>query len=118
MDIDKLTEILMKNKEKNFVKRILNPEEYPVLDNPDGSTSTHSMAWGEDNEGKGYVYPTVKQSTENKLKRFSDEDAWKNAMETGDFIEFDSLEGADQFSREYKDYWKRDKLKEIDALSY
>lgn len=102
MDISK---ILSENKNKSFVQRILNPHAYPVLQNPDGTVSTHSMAWAEANDGKFYVYPTVLTTPKGQLVRHSDDDAWKHTQATGNFLVFDSAEEADYFSKHYKDAW-------------
>jgi len=100
-----LYNILSANKDKGFIKRVLNPEKYPTLDNKDGTHSTHSMAWGETN-GKYVVFPTVLYNGK-KLTRYDPSDAWKRVYETGNFIEFDTPEEAEYFSREYKQYWKK-----------
>ena len=100
MDIVK---VLKENSQKQFVKRILNPSQYPVLNNNDGSHSTHSMAWGE-KDGKYYVFPTV-LNTGDKLKRFEDDVAWDYTQKTGNYIVFDNPEDAQYFSEHYKDFW-------------
>ncbi len=99
-----LENILKGNKSKNFVKRILNPDKYPVLNNSDGSYSTHSMAWGEAN-GKYYVYPTVVQKN-GKMIRLSDDEAWDYAWKNNELMEFDSEDEAAWFSENYKQYWE------------
>ena len=107
-DFDRVTDILNKNAGKEFVKRIQNRENYPVLKNPDGSTSTHSMAWGESN-GKYSVFPTVMIGKDKKLKRYSNKNAWDEAHKTGNVIQFDTPEEADWFSKTYKEVWRGDK---------
>ena len=109
-DLDYLQNILNKNKDKSFVKRILNKQNSPVLQNDDGTTSTHSMAWGSA-DGKYYVYPTVLLGKDGKLKRYDDSEAWNHVMKTGNFIEFNSPEDADWFSRSYKKVWGNDPSK-------
>ena len=74
MDGLRLWDILKQNENKSFVQRILNREKYPVLQNPDGSESTHSMASGE-SDGRFFAYPTVLM-TKDGLKRFSNEEAF------------------------------------------
>jgi hypothetical protein len=94
--------LLQQHSDKNFVKRILNSESYPKLDNKDGTYSTHSMAYGESG-GKYYVYPTVIQDENTgELKRLSDKEAWKHAMKTGEHIPFFDENSADWFSSNYK----------------
>jgi hypothetical protein len=111
MDLNGIINTIESNKEKEFVGRILMEDgEYPVLNNPDGSHSTHSMAWdGPDEFGRSYVYPTVVNSG-GVLKRLDDRDAYDYAMENGEFIEFDNPSDADTFSKDYKLYWDYRKL--------
>jgi len=97
--------IVDQNRGKEFVDRIIDPTTYKPLTNDDGSISTHSMAWGEAN-GKYLVFPTVIKYG-NGLKRFEGKDAWRLAVELGNYIEFDTKEEADRFSREYKTYWDK-----------
>jgi len=95
--------ILLGNREKSFIKRILRTDNYQPLDNGDGTTSTHSMAYGEA-DGKYYVYPTVLMAGDG-LKRFGDDEAWDAAHRTGNVIEFDSEKDASWFSKNYKQWW-------------
>ena len=105
MDRKEIAKILNANKQKEFVKRIMEPDKYPTLDNKDGSYSTHSMSWGEQG-GKYYVFPTVAPSgMKGEMKRYGGRDAWKRAMQTGDFIQFNRPSEADTFSKEYKKVW-------------
>lgn len=99
-----IAEILAKNADKSFVKRIIDRHKYPTLSNPDGSISTHSMATIEE-DGRYYAFPTVLITTEKKLKRFPVLDAWENVKTTGNFIEFDTQDEADWFSKRYKLVW-------------
>lgn len=100
MDIRK---VLGNNQDKEFVKRILNPEKYPVLKNPDGSESTHSMAWGQVGN-RFIVFPTVFQEGK-KMKRYKPDDAFKRALDSGEAIFFDTPEEAADFSKNYKTIW-------------
>jgi len=104
-DIDKINAILKSNSDKSFVKRILHRDKYPVLNNPDGSFSTHSMAWGEA-DGRYFVYPTVLLDEDGTLKRFDADAAWGHVMKTGNFLEFSSPKEADWFSKNYKKVWR------------
>lgn len=59
---DLISKILMeRNRDKEFVKRAYNPENYPnhIVNNNDGTTSTHRMAWGTDEGGQAYMFPTL-----------------------------------------------------------
>jgi len=95
--------ILQANREKPFVKRMF-MDDYPAIQNPDGSHSTHSMAWGEA-DGRNFVYPTVMMGSDGKLQRFSPDEAFDNALNSGNFIEFSDPKKADWFSRNYKKIW-------------
>ena len=107
---------LVKNKEKNFVQRILNPKlnkgkEASWEDKKTGEsgTMTHFMT-SMDNK----VIPMVVDMGGEKFHKFEDDlfDAkdWKSAgdkayeyaMETGEFIETDSPQEADWLSKNYK----------------
>jgi hypothetical protein len=99
--------ILSKNKDKNFVKRILNPTAYPKIELPNGYSATHLMAWAESGD-KFVVYPTIQfDEKTNELIQYSGKDAYLRAMQSGDFIEFDTPEEADWFSKEYKRVWAK-----------
>ena len=104
-DIKKLIPILLENREKPFVKRILSPDNYPTLDNKDGSYSTHSMAWG-NADNKNIVFPTVIYDEPAKtMRRLGEKEAFDRAMKIGENIKFDIKEDADWFSKNYKKYW-------------
>lgn len=105
---DTIKKILENNKDKGFVKRILSPKDYPVLDNKDGSTSTHSMSWSEV-DGKYIVFPTVLYNDKGQLNRFDPNIALELSLDSGNFIEFDAPEKADFFSKEYKQAWEKPK---------
>lgn len=93
----------------NFEKRILNPSQFPVLKNDDGSVSTHSMAWG-GGDGNFYAYPTVVQIND-RLVRLPDELAYEHAMQTGEFRSFTTPDDANAYaSGGYKDSWGRGEL--------
>jgi hypothetical protein len=101
-----VTKILNQHSDKLFVQRILNPDDYPRLDNEDGTVSSHSMAWGTNGDGKHFVYPTVVMNRSGVLQRLSDDDAWDNSRKTGNYIEMPSEEKADWFSKKYKVVWE------------
>jgi hypothetical protein len=101
----KITNILAKNAKKDFVQRILYPENSPVLKNDDDTISTHRMAWGEA-DGKYYVYPTIIRKAGGLFELDPDE-AFHYAHKTGEYIEFDNPEEADWFSKKYKTIWNK-----------
>jgi len=108
MDTEALTQILESNKDKNFVDRILNKENYPSMPRPDlgkGIISTHLMSWAEDGLG-AFVYPEIVfDSNTKKLKRLGQKEAIDYAIKTDELIRFDNPEDADWFSKNYKQYW-------------
>ena len=102
MDKVRLLELLLKHRNKDFINRIINVNDFPVLENRDGSVSTHSMSYGE-SDGKYYVFPTVVIEG-GKAMRLGPDTAWVRAMTSGDFLEFDSEQDAADFSKEYKSF--------------
>ncbi len=90
--------------EMNFVQRYRSPSKFPVLDNGDGSISTHSMSWGEVDDG--YVaFPTVVQKGD-KLERLSGREAFRYAIENKEFMRFDNALDAKAYAEGgYKDEW-------------
>jgi hypothetical protein len=105
--------ILQQHQDKNFVQRIQMPEGYPRLYDSARSfiegPSTHSMAWGTDDQGNAYVYPTVVQPEKDKpLVRLRDAEAWDYAKMTGELIPFGKDHAkADWFSKAYKKVWDK-----------
>ena len=105
-DAERIMGVLLdkKNIGKNFVKRILQPKDYPKLDLGKGKVATHKMAWGE-NEGKYHVFPTVVHDEKsNSLTDLGDR-AFEHALKTGESIEASSPEEADWLSKRYKAVW-------------
>ena len=109
----KILEIINKNKDKEFVYRLLNAKDLPTLPNRDGSTSTHGLMWKRRIRTVPYakgkkkttyiVYPTVVLA-EGEMMRLGPKTAFSRAVEYGDFIEFDNWQDADEFSKEYKKF--------------
>ena len=81
--------------EKEFEKRAKNPNQLSIK-NPDGTKSTHKMASAEV-DGKFIAYPTIIQRG-GGLQQLSDEDAFKYAMETGEYKEFNTEEEAQVYA--------------------
>lgn len=98
-----LMDTLNKNADKSFVKRILQPANFPVLQQG-RNIATHKMAWTED-DGKYYVYPTVLMEKGGKLKDYGPEKAWEQVRQTGNLIPFDNADDAEWFSSRYKAAW-------------
>jgi hypothetical protein len=100
---------LLEHEEKDFVKRIVNVENAPMLylDGPEGKPSTHKMAVAE-SEGTHYVYPTILRDDFGDLKEYDGEDefgALHLALEKGEAIGFDTHKEADWFERNWKAVW-------------
>ena len=104
-EYDKITRSLTANADKDFVRRILDPAIYPVLQNEGGGVSTHSMANSEA-DGRYFSYPTVVRKG-GDLVRLGGREAIDHAKKTGEYIEFPSDEEALNFSKNYKKYWER-----------
>lgn len=104
MDDEALMKLLRKNSDKNFVRRILNPEAFPSLEE-DGTRMSHLMEYGEA-DGRYYVYPRIAYER-GELKNYGDE-AFDRAMRTGDFMSFDTEDEASWFSRNYKNVWPKE----------
>ncbi len=95
--IDTFAETLNKNKDLNFVKRILEPNKYPQMDNQDGTFSSHLMASATVG-GKEFVFPTIIQDKDGELKKLSMDAAIKYALKNKEYIEFRTQEEADTFA--------------------
>ena len=72
--------ILEQNADKDFVRRIRDPQNSPFVDNgPDKAPSSHKMAFevGEaigEEPGKWYVFPTIQREQDGALVDYKD---WK-----------------------------------------
>ena len=55
-----------------FIDRINNPENYPYIENEDGTFSTHRMAAEVDSEGNWVVFPTIVMLPTGELYQFED----------------------------------------------
>ena len=102
MDKLRLLEIILFNRKKDFINRMMNANDFPVLENRDGTVSTHSMAYGEA-DGQYFVYPTVVYQ-DGKMMRLGPDTAWTRAMESGDYVMFENEDDAREFSSEYKQF--------------
>lgn len=79
----------MAKKTTNFESRIktMNSPKALKLKNPDGSYSTHSMAYA--STDRGYIaYPTVVEINKGTLTRLSGDVAAKYALATGEYKQF------------------------------
>ena len=81
-----------------FIDRINNPQNYPYIQNEDGSVSSHRMAAEVDEGGNWSVFPTI-QMIDGKLKQFDDNrTAMRSAFETGNYLPMDSAEEAIRYA--------------------
>jgi hypothetical protein len=93
------------NTSLNFEQRVLFPSKYPVLNNPDGSHSTHLMSWGEV-DGKYVAFPTVIQDKGGNLIKLPSDAAFRYAMENREYREFDNADEASEYAEGgYKNSW-------------
>jgi hypothetical protein len=106
-ETDKIRKILEQNADKDFVQRILDPDNSPSIDLGDGWTGTHLMAADIDDEtGKWLVYPTIVR-IEGELRQLNVEEAFHHAKATGQYIDFgDKKDEAIEFSKNYKKVWE------------
>lgn len=91
-----MLDVLRANREKNFVARVTNPGDWPVVQNPDGSYSSHRMSSAE-GDGRGYAFPTLfYDKGTNAL--YQPENPMAEARRTGEFIEFPNPQAAERFA--------------------
>ncbi len=90
-----------------FVQRILNKDKYPVINNSDGTYSTHKLSWGSIGD-KYVVFPQI-EMVDGKLTNLLEAgiDPFNYAMNTRNYIQFDSPDDADFFTKNYKSYWDK-----------
>lgn len=109
---DELTRrTLERNRDKNFVRRILDPSAYPKITNDSrlrpGDRATHQMSWttveSGPMKGANIVYPNiVHDQRSNQLQWLGKKEAEQYAERTGEFIKFDTPALAAVFSKKYK----------------
>ena len=120
-DRQRASEIAEQHKDKEFVRRILNPKGSPHLTPDDddrlseGQTASHQMGWGQNGpDGEAtefYVYPEI-INEDGKMHWFKEgephgeyENAGDYASKTGERITFGSKDEAEWFSKNYKSLW-------------
>ena len=72
--------------EPKFVDRVRNNQNYPVINNPDGSVSTHRMAAESDANGNWYVFPTIQMQDGELVEYYDSRDAMDAAFKTGNIL--------------------------------
>jgi len=85
--------------EPEWEDRINNPQDYPFIQNQDGSISTHQMAAEGDAEGNFFVFPMIVQTPTGELKKFEDVGIAKSyALRTGQYKLFKDKDEAIDYS--------------------
>ena len=91
------------NPDKEFIQRIANPQNAPApIMGENGQYHTHLMS--AEFIGPNRIpaaFPTV-INRDGKLVRLSKEDAMDYAYNTGNYIAFDNIQMADEYSQNYK----------------
>ena len=101
LEFESMSKVLTeRNKHLNWVERGVNPDKYPVIDNGDGTFSTHKLVYSTGDSGKAYVYPTIIQQEDGSLKELSESEAWKYADDTKTYMIVPNVKLADYYSRE------------------
>jgi hypothetical protein len=95
--------ILNQHKDKEFVQRLLNPENYPIIPMGEDSYATHQMSWGQVGD-KYVVFPTIVNQN-GKLIQLDPKSAMNFAISNQEYIPFNTPEDADYFSQHYKEGW-------------
>lgn len=89
-----------KYKHLNWVKRGLDPKNNPVINNVDGSISTHRLAWVTGDNGEAYIYPTIIQDPKTgKLIQLDDNEAADYAFETKTAMVIPDVRLAEYYSK-------------------
>lgn len=104
--------VMSANAKLNFVNRYLHPKDYPVINNPDGSYSTHLME-----SSDNFAYPTIIQDKTGKLQKLASKVAYDYAMKNKQYIQFPTEEQAIWFAdngyKQAKQYQAGGDLKSI-----
>ena len=89
-----------KSKQPEFLDRIENPEKYPVIQNEDGSISTHEMSAEVDEKGNWFVFPNIVMLETGELYRFKDPmQAKAYNIKTGNFLPMRSKKEAIDYAK-------------------
>lgn len=91
------------NTSLNFEQRVLYPNKYPVIQNNDGTFSTHKMAWTTVGD-KFIAFPMIVQLPSGNLSEFTDPGKAINyALQNK---EFTSAKDAEEYANGgYKKFW-------------
>lgn len=103
--LDEIQSILNANQDKEFVRRIIRPEQYPELNLGNGNHATHKMAYARVGD-KYIVFPTVFYNPNSRnLYELPPIKAIQKAMGAGEVIPFSTEGEAEWFSKNYKKVW-------------
>lgn len=86
----------------DFMRR-LREKDRRRIDNPDGSYSTHLLAWATDDKGNAIVFPEIQPDENGNLRNYG-KDAVRRATEKGDTLTT-TPELAEWFTANYKKYF-------------
>lgn len=98
--------IIDPNTSLNFEQRVLYPNKYSVIQNNDGTFSTHKMAWTTVGD-KFIAFPMIVQLPSGNLSEFTDPGKAINyALQNKEFREFTSAKDAEEYANGgYKKFW-------------
>jgi len=88
-----------KEKQPEWVDRILNPQKYPYIVNKDKSVSTHRMAAEVDENGNWYVFPTIVPDGKGGLKELDNMEAFDYALSNKQYMLMPSKEEAIEYAK-------------------
>lgn len=89
----------------NFEQRVLRPSDYPSINNPDGSYSTHKMMWNEMGNKFG-AFPSIVQLPTGKLVELDPRSAYNHAISNNEYRTFNSAKEAQEYAEGgYKRSW-------------
>ena len=92
-----------------FEQRVLRPSQYPVMMQKEG-IATHKMMNGEaeiNGQQVPIAFPSVVYNPQTKqMQELAPRDAFKHAMSTGEFRQFDNPDAASTYAEgAYKKHW-------------
>jgi len=107
-DDEQLWRTLYRNRDKNFVRRVLNPKKSPKLEvaNKPGTFMTHLMGSAEIGESYTPIaFPSVVEKRKGFLEQLPDKEVIPYALSTGEFIKFKDRAASEKFATKYKRVW-------------
>jgi hypothetical protein len=89
-----------------FVDRVNNRQNYPFLENKDGSISTHEMRAEVDENGNWYAFPNIINRGDGGLERLTDQKAMKAALNSKNYILYGKGSTAKRKAIDFSKYYK------------